>query len=224
MQTCKTTLSSLAAALLLTAWPALAQNAPAAPPANLFANGDFEAWAKLEKPDPKRTPQLADGLGPVWWWVSMEAYERGKEPDFAVQGRVTRDTQVKHGGAAAVRLDAGLPTDVVEVSTPTLAVQPDTEYAVRGWVRAEGIKLNKDGAGAVVWMNFGPKGKFWEKQHMSMMKLKAGESYDWTPFEFRIHSQPEDGEFRLILQLRRAAGTLWFDDVELVPVPAPAAP
>lgn len=183
---------------------------------NLLKNGGFENWAAIKEGDPKRTPRLVDNMAPVGWWVGQDAYERQKNPDFPVETSITADKEIKHGGEMSARLDSALTTDIVELSLPPFPIQPKHTYIVRGWVRGRDVKRNRDGAGVVVWTNFGPKDKYWEGQKSVLQRIPKEGTFDWTPFEYRLTAADNDGQFRIVLQVRRASGTVWFDDVEIV--------
>jgi len=189
------------------------------PAANLLANGGFEEWQPAATGgDPRNTPQLPDGL-PANWSVLQEAYERADDPQFGVQGTVARDTTVKHSGAGALRLVNGLRTDITEVSQGPFAVQPNSVYRVRCWVRGEGIAANsQDGCGVIVWGNTGPgaPGSSWARQTpLAKTPTTRTGTFDWQQFEFQVDTAPDTGWLRVALQLRRAGGTAWYDDVEV---------
>lgn len=186
---------------LLTA--ALAAEAP-----NLVRNGDFESWdAPKTQTAPKDTPALPDGA-PVDWRPWQEAYERGEQPDYAIRGTLARDTAVHHGGAAAVRFENALTTDISELRQPLTGIRPNTVYRVVVWLKGEGIRLNaRDGCGPIVWAVPGTG------DATARVPIRRDGTFDWTRFEFEVETGPGIDRLALVLQLRRASGKLWYDDV-----------
>lgn len=208
--------------LAIVGQPLWAQDAKPAP-APLNANGDMEKWEDFSAKEPNKEPRVEGGQKPSGYWMSQSAYEAGKIPDFAVKGSIARDTQIKHGGEAAVRIEGGLPTDIVDISLPPFAVAPNTKYLVKVWIKGQNIALNKDdGTGAAVWVNTGPEKDFWTHQTSLLQQAaKKDGDFDWTPLEITVDTAADTGMMVILLQLRRASGTVWFDDLEVVPQEKP---
>lgn len=197
--------------------------AAAEAPANLVGNAGLEQWAPARQEALPGKPLVPDGL-PAGWSGLQEAYERGDSADFPIQGSIHRDTAVRHAGEAAVRFENGLATDISEVSQGPFAVQPNSVYRVTCWVRGEGIVPNpRDGCGIIVWANTGPgaPGSSWDRQTplARSPRVRSG-TFDWQRFEFDVETGPDAGWMRLVLQLRRAAGKAWYDDVSVARVAA----
>ena len=184
---------------------------------NLLANGGLEQWQTDHLPPAgPNVPALLDGL-PTGWSVSQEAYERGDDPAFVVRGAVSRETALKVAGEASVRLTNAANTDITEVSQGPFAVQPDAVYRVRCQVRGEKIVLNaRDGCGVIVWGNTGtgaPGDQTIGYQYLPRTPTPKAGSFDWQGFEFFVETGPQASWMRVALQLRRASGTAWFDEV-----------
>ena len=215
---------TLAGALILTGQPTFAQDAapkaaPVAAPAPINANGDMEKWEDYTAADPKKVPQVEGGKAPIGYWLNMDAYETGQTPDFAIKGMVARDTQIKHGGTSSVRIENGLATDITEISLPPFAVKPNSRYLVKVWIKGEGIALHAgDGTGASVWVNTGPEKDYWSHQTALLQQPpKKDGDFEWTLLEIPIETAPNTGMMAVLLQLRRATGKVWFDDLEVLP-------
>ena len=164
--------------------------------ANLAANPGFEDWP---------TPDAPKG-----WEVS----DTPLDPKGPKQGVVSRDPSA-HGGTAAVRIANGLATDVTQVSQ-MIPVEPNAIYHVRGWYKGADIQ-STDGNGVLIWTSPGPAQDFWGHARYTAQgpPTRTG-TFDWQPFDFTIDTGPDHTQLNLVLQLRRASGTVWFDDVEVV--------
>jgi len=186
---------------------------------NLLANGGMEQWQtdKLPTPGPN-VPAIPNGV-PVGWSVLQEAYERGDEPGFPIRGTVSRDAATTAGGEASLHITNALTTDITEVSQGPLAAQPNAVYRVRCRVRGEKIAPNsQDGCGAIVWANTGtgaPGDTRSGYQPLARTPAACTGSFDWQVFEFFAETGPEATWMRVALQLRRASGEAWFDEVEV---------
>ncbi len=188
---------------------------------NLLTNAGFEGW--MPAVIGKRSPNLPDGT-PIGWWNDKEANELGANPDFVVKATINRDTIVKHGGAYALRITNELPTDTCSLVFPPTPIAKSTSYKVRVWIKGEKIVPSPNGgSGVLIWMSTGPKEKFWENQvHIAKAPPQNKGDFDWIPFEFQVDAGATAEMAKVSVQLRRSSGTLWVDDVELVPVAAPA--
>ncbi|MHB9023814.1 MAG: hypothetical protein ACYC7E_06500 [Armatimonadota bacterium] len=187
---------------------------------NLLANGGFEGWGPQTDSAGRYQPTLTAGssLG----WVCRQG--RFEEGDLPIKGSVSRDAAVKHGGAFSARIENGLTTDFTEIALPVLLpARPSAKYRLRCWIKGENITLNpKDGAGVTVYVNSGPPAPKYSTnvKYTSKRPENPSGSFDWTPFEFIVETNADAGQIVVSLQLRRASGTLWFDDVELTEVAA----
>ena len=183
---------------------------------NLLQNPGFEAW---QKPDaataPKTLPTLGTAGVPAQWLLAPESSKSDAPGRPAVA--VFQDAVVKHGGAASVRLEAKSPTDIIAVSQ-FVPVEPNTVYAVRSWMKGEGIGVGaQNGGGAIVWASPGPAKDFYAhyEPHFNVPKVNNG-TFDWQPYEFTVTTSEDAAQMPVTFQLRNAAGRLWYDDVEVV--------
>lgn len=187
--------------------------------ANLLTNGGMEQWRTDSLPAAgPSVPAIPDGI-PVGWGVSQEAYERGDDPGFVVKGEVSRDTAIKAAGEASLHISNAQNSDISEVSQGAFAVQPNAVYRVRCQVRGEKIVLNaRDGCGVIVWGNTGtgaPGDMKIGYQYLARSPVPNTGSFDWQAFEFFVETGPQASWMRVALQLRRAVGEAWFDEVEV---------
>ena len=183
---------------------------------NLLLNPGFEDWAKSDQTvDPKKLPTLGTEGVPAQWLLSPES----SKPNPLVKPAVAvyKDTAVKHGGTASVRLEAKAPTDIIG-AMQFVPVEPDTVYTVRCWLKGENVGSGvQNGGGAMVWANPGPAKDYythWEP-HFNIPKVKDG-TFEWQPYEFTVTTGSDAGQMSVVFQLRNASGKLWYDDVEVV--------
>ena len=119
--------------------------------------------------------------------------------------RFERDTSVRRGGSAALKLTCPEPNDARLVQK--VAVEPKTYYLVTGWIRTEGIP---DGlSGVTIGVIPDP-----------VSQTITGKR-DWKRLG-RVFFSGDSGETTIALRLgwngQPVAGTVWFDDVELFPL------
>lgn len=181
---------------------------------NLLPNPGFETWVAAQRQ--ANWPAVPDGV-PQDWTVGQSAYEQGRDKAFPVQGTVVRDTAVKHGGEAALRIENGLTTDITDAMSQVFAVEPNTIYRFRVWVRGENIVANpNDGCGALLWCHVRPTAEMWKDVITNFKSPEPRDgTFDWTRFSWRIETPPDAKFMDLVLQLRRAGGKVWYDDAEL---------
>jgi hypothetical protein len=184
---------------------------------NLITNGGFEGWGPVAPS--KRTPTALDGA-PLGWWIDKEALETGATPDFEIKATVARDAKIKHGGECAVRMTSELTTDIVSLVFPPVPVKANTAYMVRCWLKGENIVRNPvNSVGVGVWLSTGPAKDFWAHQaHIVKSPTPNTGTFDWTRYEFRLETPATAEMLKFTVQMRRASGTVWVDDVEIVPV------
>lgn len=190
---------------------------------NLLRNAEFEEWATYSPSphlDPKRIPKIEEGQGPVWWAPNIAPSELQKDPNFPVKSSFGRDSTIKHGGAASLRIINGLTTDIGWVSTPLLDVLPNQRYRLSIWYRAENVQNNPDHAfGVCIGLDQGQAADFWGTRKGDFVKPKMNTgTFEWRRLDVYFRTLPTTGKLSFSLQLRRASGTVWFDDAELVPV------
>jgi hypothetical protein len=186
-----------------------------APPAvNLLPNPGFETWVPATRQ--KNWPAIPDGI-PQDWSPSVSAYEQSRDPAFPLQGTIARDTAIKHGGEASLRIENGLTTDITDVICQMFTVTPNTIYRFRVWVRGENIVMNpNDGAGALCWYHTRPTSDMWKNVTWGAQspEPRSG-TFDWTLFTWRLETNADAKFMDVVVQLRRASGKVWFDDADV---------
>ena len=183
---------------------------------NLLHNGSFKHWIK---PTPQQKaaqgkggPKLLSGLVPAGWqYIGQSRYGAGP-----IQGAVARDATVKRAGKYSLRITNGLPSDITDVDQ-MVPCAPNTVYRLTCYVRGRNIKPDhKDGVGAMVWLNYGPK-NFWPHQtSLARHPLKYRGTFGWEKLSFTVNTGPKAAFLYVVVQLRCATGTVWYDDVKLV--------
>jgi hypothetical protein len=223
--------SSLAAVAAVTAiaWtmlPARADDDSSAPP-NLVPNPGFERWTEWTPPvnptDPK--PTVVGGRVPEGDNYEIEAYETKTTPNFPITVTYVRDEEVKHGGDYSLKITNASPTDIGGVVTAQIPVYPNTTYKVKFWYKGDSIVPREgDGAGAIFWINEGSAADFNQNLIISGHgpDQKTG-TFDWVPYEVTFTTAKTTGKVQLVAQIRRATGSIWFDDFSMSLVPKPDA-
>jgi hypothetical protein len=182
---------------------------------NLVTNGSFEKWQQLPAKIAQPAFKMPDGV-PVGWKAYQSAYETKSNPDFKIKGAIFKDEKVKHNGKSSLRIENGLITDITEVHQ-IFPILKNTEYLVRVWVKGEDIVPNtKGGAGVIVWANFGPKKHFQRRSFYKIPKKSTG-TFGWQLVEFTVDTDSKAEVMVVVVQLRRATGKAWYDEVEVLP-------
>jgi hypothetical protein len=165
--------------------------APAPAPANLLVNGGFEGGAY-------------DGTG----ITSPRSWQREL---FRPWSELSWDDTVAYSGAHSIKIVSPAPNDVRWIQTVT--VEPDTVYELSGYIRTEDVGLSEQAVSAGA--NLSVMGGFVYTQPV------LGTS-DWTYRSLRFNS----GSSTTVIIAARvgfysgiSAGTAWFDQVRLRPVP-----
>jgi hypothetical protein len=200
-------------------------------PTNLLTHGGFEKWMDWTPPTDPAAPvaTVKGGRRPTDWDYEVEAYERKNDPKFPVTVTIFREEDIKHGGDYAVKIQNAAMTDIGGLtSSPPINVQPNTTYKVTVWYKGDNIVPNAgDGAGVVFWTGEAPTPSLWDHGTINCYppKVKTG-TFDWTSYEFTFTTKADTNDLAITAQLRRAQGTVWFDDFSMVVVkpagPAPA--
>ena len=174
-------------------------------------NGWFEDWGAEHVQVSGQEVKLGSDGAPLSWQVS------GSPGGGSVS--VMKDALVKHSGLASARVEVAETLDGAALAQH-FSVEPSTSYLVRVWVRGEDIvpATGKPGAGIFLWANSGPAGDaVWGNQKsMHKQPAKFSGTFDWQLVEFPVETSPEAARLKIVLQLRDASGTAWFDDVEVV--------
>jgi hypothetical protein len=126
-------------------------------------------------------------------------------------GRVARDTEVKHGGGASLRLaNDARTTDLIAVEQGPMAARPGATMRVSGWVKTKDVA--REGAQQKVC---GLYVVFLDKDGKILSRGETDSAVgtvDWTRLsgEFTVPS----GTIRSYVGvLNGMSGTAWFDDV-----------
>lgn len=118
---------------------------------------------------------------------------------------VTRDTTVKHGGSASLRVASGDGSHAKGQASQIIDAPAGTKFVVRGWLRTEGeVKVNV----AVQPMNA-------QWTPVSFLQARyAQNNTDWAPFAQEIILP--DGATRFgVVVLLDGQGKAWLDDVSI---------
>jgi hypothetical protein len=124
---------------------------------------------------------------------------------------VSRDTSVKHGGTAALRIDSGgKPADGnVSLALPIERVA-GRYLLVRGWIRSEGALEH---AAACFMTSGGAAPKSWT----TILEAKSPQRA-WLRFSSEV-AVPVEATRAALCMLVTGTGTAWIDDVEVLEVP-----
>lgn len=185
---------------------------------NQAPNGDFEQWTEAPEKRPPQHIATSDRLVPTQHMVIVET--SSSQPGSTV----SQDSLIKHDGNYAVKLDNPNGEDSVAVSTKEIPIDPAQHYRVKVWVRGENIEAASQESGTFLWVHQGPKEEFWSNEASIRKPHRIPDaigSFDWMPFEVDVAPRPQDNLIRIAVQLRKSTGSLWIDDVELLPVTTP---
>jgi len=208
---------------------------------NLLQNGGFEEWVdKKEKvaeyvwTGPPRKPTVAvqvkpEGQWPMFWVPGCSAYEK----DVPLTGIIVRDEETVHSGQYSLRIESDQVTNITHIDySPhffkggdVFKIKANRRYRLSWWVKGKDVEPGPDGPGQTV-ASFYIRKEGEEKQRVhnkwshQVNKAPTG-SFDWQrqSVEFttnEVAPGQTEMEMTFSLQLRRAKGTVWYDDVELV--------
>ena len=189
-----------------------AAGADATAPANLVTNPGFEVWAASTS---FGTPAAITDAGmlPAQWLASPET-QAPKDNPGTYTGAIHKDATVKHSGNASLRLESGRGCDIIG-AMQWVNLEPNTKYDITFWYKGDNIQVDGDG-GVLVWAVFGPKADYWN--HMTFNPTHPAVhdgTFDWTKGQFTIDTKDTTSQMILTLQLRRATGKLWYDDIQV---------
>lgn len=120
------------------------------------------------------------------------------------------DTNIKHGGACALRVENGPGQVGNRRVTKTLAVRPWTQFHAAVWVRAK----NFESAGDVRMFAMGANGRVLAHSNLGVQR-----NQEWTEHHVVFNSL-EHRELRFYVGVWDCrAGQLWLDDVRLTEAP-----
>ncbi|HWL51519.1 MAG TPA: carbohydrate-binding family 9-like protein [Chthoniobacteraceae bacterium] len=159
-------------------------------PVNLIRNGGFSGAVGSQKIADWRGARKGTETG--GWEITGDRFVDG--------GRSLKLEGAGKGGTVSVRQD--LPD-----------LQADTEYAISFYVRTEAVQPANSSCGAFI--------SLWEKKNRFFPVSPLVGTLPWQRMEYRLRTGPETnrkvGSY-LLLAVRQATGTVWFDDVRVTPV------
>ncbi|HIE52695.1 MAG TPA: hypothetical protein EYP85_13145, partial [Armatimonadetes bacterium] len=132
-------------------------------------------------------------------------------------------SQPVHRGLHAWQMALGEDKDQEQwISTSLGAVDPAKRYRVSVWVRTEGVRAEAPAYVQIQrWLGPGQPGPFHAQGGTDKFLLTWGSS-EWRKLAFTVdHLPPHTHSLVLYLRLSaRAGGKVWWDDVEVVEIPA----
>jgi hypothetical protein len=202
-----------------------------AEPSNILENGGFEEWDANYQP-PKLPPQFAKmvprtvgNLEPMGWTIRAHApyeNEKGDNPDFPITVTISRDDKVKHSGAFSAKITNEAFTDIASIGYGPFQVSPNQTYTFKAWLKMEDVSPNPkpgDGVGVSFWFAESPVSTGAKEVTRTSRQPEPNKGTgDWQEFDYTITTKDSTLFLTIYAQLRRASGTVWFDDFELVPV------
>ena len=198
----------------------------AATEGNLLPNGGFESWSPESNLGP-RAVLFENVVVPSGWVADLRSDQQtGKTP------LVAKDTIVKHGGDASVRLelvaggDFGLALRVTGNNAAMwlpgqVQISPGIKYVFRGWYKGENLELGADGRVFYIDVIVGEGGDFFGGKNHNRYVTKSFSqtgSTGWTPFAFEFETSPAEVAVFWTINFQ-GGGKIWLDDLELVPAP-----
>lgn len=184
---------------------------------NVFPNGAMEMWGANYEAPKSGAPGVTVPNG-----YMLDDAEFGTEagPGEASGATIAQDGLIKHGGEYSVRIENAEPFDITNVAFKQVPVEPNTRYKVKVWVRGEDIDKGKE-VGPCVWVHFGPADNFWASPNAKRIMHRVptdDPTFDWMPVEFEVDTLPDTAFMRASVQMRKAVGKVWFDDLEVTPM------
>jgi hypothetical protein len=188
----------------------------------LLANGGFEQWSPLSPQGQreamaKNVVLTPDHLAPDGW---LPGRELGKQEKLT--GKIVPDAAAKHSGRFSARLENADPRDitVLQYSTERAAaggtptILPNRRYAIRWWVKGEGVESTD--AGPILMMNVVSvrQGQSYRTFTGESGPLPRG-TFDWQQRQLTFTTDAKARYAAFSFQLRWATGIIWYDDVEL---------
>jgi len=188
---------------------------------NIVINGDMEAWEQL-KPGTDGRPVAKYPENVTLERFATDVEVPNNDTSLPMGVSISPDRLHKHGGDCSAKIENTEPEQTGVLGLREIPVEPNTQYLVRVWIKGRDIAGDtKNKYGAVVWVMYGPEQDFW-KSPLTTSKLFRPETFDgtfpWTKFEFTFSTPEGVGLLRVHAQLRKATGTVWFDDLEVIPM------
>jgi len=203
----------MVAALLTASLGRLATGADVAAPTDAvqtghetrIINGGFEAWLSGSG----RT----GAVRPTGWVPVRETLE-GARPG----GHIERDTRIRHSGRCSLRIRNENNGSLTYVRTQEpVPIEPNRRYVLRWWVRGESV--GPGGVGPIM-MGYFLARRDGRRDRINL--VQPGEdrprgTFDWQQKQFAFVTCPGATTATFTFQLRYTTGTVWTDDIELIP-------
>ncbi|MCU6707934.1 DNRLRE domain-containing protein [Paenibacillus sp. J5C_2022] len=156
-------------------------------PPNLFANAGYEAYD-------------ANGLPEMWTTFVPDG-----TPEMGV------DTTIAHEGSASMRIHAA--AEARASVTQQVAAQGGVPYELSMWIKLDNIVSSN--MGVTVRMQFFDETgtKIGGNLHLDSWKG----TLDWQKVQYTVETPPGTAKLQIENFIWAATGTVWFDDVQLLP-------
>ncbi len=173
-----------------------------------IVNGGFETWL----PANERT----GAPRPAGWSGICQALP-GVKPD----GKIERDARIRHSGRFSLRIRNANNGSLSYARTARPApIESNRRYLLRWWVRGENV--GPGGAGPIMM------GYYLARRGGRQLRInfiQPGEdrprgTFDWQRKQFVFVTCPGATTATFTFQLRYTTGTVWIDDIELIPCEA----
>jgi hypothetical protein len=123
------------------------------------------------------------------------------------------DTEVFHSGKASARATTFTPTDRIALNL-RVAPKPASTYIFRAWVKTQDVSAPV--VMVRIQYNATAGGSQKTASHTYIGRLQG--THDWTLLESQINVPAGTAELIIELFLDTGKGTVWWDDIELVPL------
>jgi hypothetical protein len=142
----------------------------------------------------------------------FEEVQNGKPISWALSRRLGKEKQTiilddknAYNGKYAVRISQSS-QDSYNAIVQNVKVEPEQDYILTAYVRAENIKVKQGGIGALVFVGY-DKGR-------TLSYGKIVDDGEWHQVAVNFNSKTNQ-IIEIHLYLHQASGTVWFDKVEL---------
>lgn len=134
----------------------------------------------------------------------------GLHPDENALEAVAIDDVEFHNGKYSLRI-AHSSNELYSSVNQVIDVEPDTDYTVSFWLKAEDVVLGQGSQGARLFLGKGKTGNTLEASDV----FKG--SFPWKEVTFTFNSKSEQ-QVNVILYLHLGQGKVWFDDIDITKV------
>ena len=196
--------------------------APALRAQNIVPNGDFEEWIPVSDADLQKRAGQAYQFPELDGRMSLDRLSVICETPGTPSGvTITREVLARTSGDASVKIENVDAGRTGSIGTKEIELKPSTTYKFSVSYKM----MDVAGDGIFVWTALGPSEDYWSKRKPAAHRPSpATGTADWTHYEFTFDTGPGDTVGTFSLQLRKASGTAWFDDWQIVEVgPAPVS-